>query len=245
MNPTLDFRKARAPVSVWGTGDWHLSSTAHDAALFTKHFNRAVDEHWHLLHVGDGLEMVTPSSRVAQRGALNEQTALPAEQREILIGYLRKLTGKGFILAGNHELRVDMATGLDFIKTVTDAKGVSIEPLSEPGVVDILVGSQTYHVYVHHGEGPVVNPISLFDRIQRDVEGLDLILAGHIHSSTSDPAEVDTPTGARVIHRLRTGHYLKNPKYVLLRPIARRGARGSWLLTFDPHEHSVQATWLS
>lgn len=239
----LDRSDTRAPLKVWACGDWHGGSTHHDSALFVKHYERAVAERWLMLHLGDALELVTPTSRVALRGALREQIASTEDQRKGFIACLQRLEG-GILLPGNHELRIDMATGLDFIATVTDAVGEKFTPLSEPGFVEIRVGRQKYTVYLHHGEGPIVNVTTLFDRIQRDTEGLDAILTGHVHASTYDPAVVDTPTGTRIIHRLRCGHYLRQPLYAKHRPIARIGAPGSWLLTLDPNEHKITPEWL-
>lgn len=238
----IRLRSAR-DYHAWATGDWHCGSAWCDTDLLTRHRQMAVDGGWGLLHVGDSLEMVTPASRVALRGALREQILDPEQQRQALIGYLRGLR-EGVILPGNHELRIDMMTGLDFIKSVSEAKDVHVRPLTIPQVVRIDAGRQTYHVYLHHGEGPVVSPTTLFDRIQRDVHGLDLILAGHIHASTSDPSEVETPQGPRIVHRLRAGHYLKTPPYALARPITRRGARGSWHLIFRADRHAIDAIWL-
>ena len=239
----LDYAKTRAPLRIWACGDWHVSALTHDAPLFAKHFQRAVKERWPVIHVGDALEMVTPSSRVAQRGALREQTADPEEQRKALITYLKQLAG-GVILPGNHEFRVDMASGLDFIASITDAVGKTFTPLSEPGFIEVRVGKQRYRFYVHHGEGPVVAVTTLFDRLQRDTEGLDAILCGHIHAGTFDPATILTPDGPRSIKRFRTGHYLRPPKYALIRPVSRIGACGSWLLTLDPVEHHIGQEWL-
>jgi hypothetical protein len=243
--PTLDFSASAGPVDVWGTSDWHLGSKDHDAERFERHLERAVEGGWHLLHVGDALELVTPSSRVAQRGALREQVASPEEQRKLLVAALKRLRGQGFLLPGNHEFRIDAATGLDFVASITDAVGDRIRPLDRPQRVRLLVGSQTYDVYLHHGEGPAISPTTLFDRLQRDEEGLDVILAGHIHSTTLDAASVGSPNGHRNVLRLRTGHYLVTPAYQLVKPIARRGAPGSWLLRFYADEHRIDPVWLS
>lgn len=241
MLPTLGSRKPQ-DYHVWATGDWHLGSAWCDRDLLDRHRQRALGGHWGLLHVGDGLEMVTPLSRVATRGALRDQILDPEQQRQLLVQYLAGF--EGFILPGNHEFRIDMATGLDFMRAITEAKGVSVRPLPLPQAVRIVAGRQEYIVYLHHGEGPVVSPTTLFDRLQRDVEGVDVILAGHIHAATSDPAEVDTPKGPRIVHRLRTGHYLKTPPYALVRPVARRGRRGSWHLIFHADRHSVTCEWM-
>jgi hypothetical protein len=239
---TLDHARRRAPLTIWATGDWHLGSAYHDAALFRLHFGRAVRERWLVVHVGDALEMVTPTSGVAGRGALIEQIVPPEEQRQLLVAHLKQLAG-GVILGGNHEFRIDAKTGLNFIRTVTDA-APHIVPLAEPGLVRLVVGSQTYHLYVHHGEGPTVVVTTLFDRIQRDIEGVDAIVCGHVHASTLDPAVVTTPGGERVVWRLRVGHYLRQPAYAKVRPIARVGARGSWAITFGHRRHQIEPRWL-
>jgi hypothetical protein len=234
-----------APARVWATADWHLGHVDHAADLFAAHKRQAVDEGWHLIHAGDALEMVTPASRVARRGGLTDQRFPPEEQRWLLIDTLKQIRGRGVILPGNHEFRVDMATGLDFVRSVTDAVGDRIVPMERPGRVRFVVGDQAYDLYVHHGEGPFVSPITLFDRIQRDEDGLDAILAGHVHASTFDPALVGTPQGDRVVLRIRLGHYLRPPRYQVVRPVARRGAPGSWLLTLHARTHLIEAQWLT
>lgn len=196
-----------------------------------------------VLHIGDALEMVTATSRVAQRGALRDQTADPETQRKTLIAHLKRLKG-GTILPGNHEFRIDMATGLDFMASIVDAVGSKFQAMDQPGYVAIKVGKQTYTFYKHHGEGPVAAVTTLFDRIQRDTEGIDAILCGHVHAGTFDPAIKFTPQGHRTILRFRVGHYLVAPKYALVRPVSRMGAPGSWLLTLDPNTHSIKSEWL-
>lgn len=239
----LDHRKARQPLKVWLCGDWHISSISHHSALFEKHFNRAVKEQWTVMHIGDALEMVTASSKVAQRGALRDQTADPETQRQTLITHLKKLKG-GTILPGNHEFRIDAVTGLDFMQSIVDAVGPSFQAMDSPGMIDVRVGKQSYVFYAHHGEGPVAAVTTLFDRLQRDTEGLDAIVCGHVHAGTFDPAIKMTPTGHRTVFRYRVGHYLLAPKYALVRPVSRIGACGSWLLTLDPNTHSITSEWL-
>ena len=233
----------RGPLKVWCCGDLHIGAETHDALLFARHYARAVVEGWLMINLGDSLELVTPSSRVAQRGALREQTMTVEQQRKVLCQYLRGLAG-GILLPGNHDYRVDMATGLDFTAMMAELAGPKWQVLPHAGFVRLNAGKQSYTAYCHHGEGPVVSPTSLFDRLQRDTGDLDLILAGHIHAGTFDPAFRMTPEGGKVVHRIRTGHYLKPPRYALDRPISRIGPCGSWLLTFDAKHHLIESTWL-
>lgn len=227
----------------WLTGDWHLGNKHHDTSLFTSHFDQALAENWGLIHTGDALEMVTVSAGVAQKGAMRDQFLDPKEQRALLKSILSKFSAPGVILPGNHEFRIDAKTGLDFIADVCE--GVSnIHALEIPSIVAVKARKHIYHLYLHHGEGPAVSPVTLFDRLQRDVEGIDIIAAGHIHCSTFDPAHVEGLAGERTVHRIRVGHYLKPAPYTLVRPVARRGARGSWLLEFGTEERWIRPTWL-
>jgi hypothetical protein len=226
----------------WATGDWHIGQAQHYAPLFDKHFQQAVSERWQLLHVGDAVEMLIWRG-VVQSARLFEQKLSPEEQREELIACLSKLAG-GVYLAGTHELRVDRATGLDFVKGVAQASGGRIIPLYIPQAIEVVVGKQPYVVFLHHGEGPIVSPTTLFDRIQRDVEGVDLIIAGHIHAATFDPAVVETTRGNRTIYRLRAGHYLQMPAYQRIRPIVRWGACGSYVVKLCGNERKIDVRWL-
>jgi len=253
----LDYSDATEPVRGWATGDWHRWSKFHADQMFERHLQRALDEAWFLMHVGDALEMTTPTSKVMTSGAMQDQTANPEDQRKDLVRILRmfrdaapvtpQATKKGVILGGNHEFRVDSKTGLDFIASVTDAVGDAIAPMSIPGIIEIRVGQNTWWGYMHHGEGPGTNPLTLADRIQRDVQGIDFILSGHIHCDTFDPAMVVTPQGYQKVTRIRCGHYLFNPPYQMRRPTTRMAPPGSWLLTLypdRPKERAAEWTWM-
>jgi len=197
-----------------------------------------------MIHLGDALELVTPSCRIARRGGLREQTIQTEAQRQIFVGYLRDLAG-GLILPGNHELRIDMETGLDFVGLVTDSTRGRFVALQEPGLITLRVGAVDYHGVLHHGEGPVVNPSALLDRLQRDTEGIDFIACGHIHQTVFHPTEVFSPSGTRTIQRFRVGHYLRRPTYAAVRPISTSGPTGAWHLTFDPRVRRIESAWLA
>lgn len=239
----IDLRDAKSPQKFWATGDWHIGHEDHAEDLFRAHLERAVREGWHLLHVGDSMEMVIPASKLTTSGAMSEQKMSPEEQRKELISILKRLKGKGVMLPGNHERRIDKATGMNFVSMILQSFN-NIVPMEDPGMVQILVGSQRYNVVMHHGEGPVVSPITLLDRLQRDYEDADLIIAGHIHAGTFDPAYKVTSKDGRTVLRLRVGHYLMNPRYAIERPIARIGAPGSWLLVMHHDRKLIEPQWM-
>jgi predicted phosphodiesterase len=238
--PRLDLSDKRK-AQFWVLGDTHIGSTFHLSRAFSEH--RKLLAGSYVIHVGDALELVTPVSAVAHKGALREQVLPIEEQRKLFVEFLRDFPG-GVVLPGNHEFRIDAVTGLNFIQTVVDAVGKRYVVLEIPGMVHIRVGKVDYHVVVHHGEGPYVSPTTLFDRLQRDYEGADIIVAGHIHASTFDPAVVRGPRGERIVWRLRVGHYVAPPRYALVRPVTRMGAPGSWILTLSGEGKSVTAQWL-
>lgn len=128
--------KGNGPLKVWCCGDLHIGAETHDAALFARHYARAQDEGWLVLNLGDSLELVTPTSRVAQKGALRDQIMSIEEQRQALAQYLRGLKG-GILLPGNHDHRIDMATGLDFIAMMAELAGPQWQVLSHAGFVRI------------------------------------------------------------------------------------------------------------
>lgn len=243
IDHTLARLRLRAPATLWVTADWHRGHVSHDTALFHEHYNAAVEGGWTIIHLGDALELVTPASRIAQRGGLAEQTVPPEEQRVELIGLLRSFR-YGVIGPGNHETRVDFQSGMNFIQSIVDAKDVRVKAVPWPGFVRVEVGRVVYHLYCHHGEGPIVNPFALHDRLMMNTEGADIIVAGHSHASSSDVAEVIAPDGERSIYRLRAGHYLRAPQYALRRPITRLGARGSWAVTLDGKCRQITTRWL-
>lgn len=236
--------RLRPPARVWVTGDWHAHHAQHASALFEAHYARAVAERWYLVHVGDALEMVTPSSRVAHKGALADQTASPEEQRQWLIDRLRRIH-HGIVGPGNHETRIDFAVGINFIKSITDAEGMRVRAVEWPGFIELRVGRVTYYIYVHHGEGPTVNPFTLHDRLLMNTEAADVIVAGHIHQSANDVVVIESPHGPREVIRLRAGHYLDRPRYQMIRPLGRIGAPGSWLLTLDGDAKQIRVERLS
>jgi predicted phosphodiesterase len=238
--PRLDLSDKKE-VQFWVLGDTHIGSAFHLSRAFSEH--RRLLAGSYVIHVGDALEMVTPASPIALKGALREQILSVEEQRKLFVEFLRDFPG-GIVLPGNHEFRIDAVTGLNFVQTVVDAVGGKYIVLEAPGMVNIRVGEVNYYVVVHHGEGPYVSPTTLFDRLQRDYEGADIIVAGHIHSSTFDPAIVRGPKGDRIVWRIRVGHYVAPPRYALVKPVARMGAPGSWVLTLSGKEKNVSAQWL-
>jgi hypothetical protein len=239
---TIVCKHAKETVTLWVTGDWHLGHQRHLADLFRRHFQAAVTRRYPTIHVGDGVENVIPASGVARKGGLAEQALPPEEQRLLLIQHLQQLA-RVVYLRGNHERRDDVVTGKDFVAMVSALAGRHVTALRTPGIVTVQAGRQTYRFYVHHGEGPTVNPYTLLDRIQRDTDGLDGILAGHIHTGAVQMAQKITPDGPRTILRLRVGHYLAVPEYALERPVAPVGAPGSWLLHLDCRAHRVRPEW--
>jgi predicted phosphodiesterase len=244
----ITFHAQRRPVlKVWVTGDWHVGHRQHYSSLLGDHLKFAEKEKWLMLHAGDSLELVTPTSSVARRGALIDQSIPVEEQRQYLQGVLKRINA-GVYLVGNHEQRIDAATGLDFVAMLASANP-RIVPLTVPDIVCVIVGNQSYFIYLHHGEGPSVNPLTLHDRLQRDVHGVDVIVGGHIHRSTVDTVLVQTPEGVSEVLRFRAGHYLGGdtwiaPQYYLRRPVGPSGTPGSWLLTLHGKAHKIDFAWL-
>jgi len=238
---TIDRSDIEEDLVGWGTGDWHGGSRFHDEVTFEKHWAWAVDAKAVLFHVGDALEMTTITSKVASKGALLDQVWTTEQQREWAIMRLSHMDD-GVFLAGNHEQRIDNTTGLNFAKSL--AENTKVKPLDVPGFVRVLVGDQQYNVLMHHGEGPAANPATLANRLQSIYEGADLVLAGHIHSADSNPVEMRTVDGPRHVQRLRVGHYLDFPPYVMRRPTTTLSPVGSWRLRFRHDIHRIETEWM-
>ncbi len=242
------------PVPVWFTTDWHIGHEAHADKLLDGQLLRAEKEGWRANHLGDGPEQVGAGDKVAGYGALWTQKLPPIEQRKQLAQMVSRVKFD-ILFPGNHDRRVDAKHGISYVETVVDKANLlraergdphRSDWMARPGFLtyrlvrtDGYAPVQEYVFFLHHGEGPVINPFTLLSRIQSRVEGVDAILTGHTHELAMRPIVVRGPGRERTVLWMRCGHYLSNPDYAATRPITTEGAAGSILLWLHTDQHKI------
>lgn len=220
---------------VWLVGDVQWGHIDVDKTKFKSHLKRAREEGWRVVSIGDLVENVSMSSKVARYGALHEQESedgvptLNKQMREML-ELLRGLPIDGHV-TGNHESR-SLSAAFDPAMAMADAFGCLY--LEDGGFVVYHTSGGPVPIFVHHGEGPVVSPVTLFDRLERNHPGCAVYAAGHTHHLLAQAITVATWQGMKPVWRVRTGSYLRYPRYATRRPIIPSSETGSALLTISP-----------
>ena len=135
-------------VRIMATGDWHLGAPTCDEQKIREDLERAVNNHWYVLCMGDQLEMAT---RTSPGSGVYEQIP-PEKQIERIVEILQPVNDAGLLVgvhSGNHEGRVSKAAGLDITKMICRILGTRY--LAHAAMHNWKVGKQSYTVYSTHG----------------------------------------------------------------------------------------------
>lgn len=230
--------ESKRPVAVWLLSDTHHGHVAHDAKLYQSHVEAARRARARVLFLGDALEAVTTGGKVANLGGHFDQTMSIGDQEDAFIDSMAGLRVLACV-EGNHEARVTRTTGTSPFKNITRIlsarQGYPCDFLQHGGHVAIRVGTQTYRLVIHHGEG---GPTTFFRYLQRDFPGADLYAGGHTHELASAEYFVHGDKGPRRVTTVRTGSYLAFPSYAASKPTTGGiPATGSYLLWLRPDRH--------
>jgi hypothetical protein len=112
-----------------------------------------------------------------------------SEQLKRLFKMLKPLADNKKILGmitGNHEMRVAYSTSLNPVELIADELGVPY--FGYQGYVTVKVGSQIYHLFLHHGAGGGCSPAGKLNamRALNKVAIADVYLSGHTHGKLYD-----------------------------------------------------------
>lgn len=132
--------------------------------------------------LGDIAETATKTSVGA--AMFEEEYHIP-QQLDMMVDTLTPLASEGKVFGvtvGNHEVRVAQTVGLNPMEIM--ARELGIPYLGYQGYVKIQVGSQNYHVMLHHGAGGGSTTGAKANAAEKlnKVAIADLYLSGHTHS---------------------------------------------------------------
>ena len=244
-NVTIDCNSTR-PAAFWLLSDVHFGHVAHDSELFQRHRALAKAARARILFLGDALESVNTSSKVAQVGGHFEQVGTIGDQRRQF-----EEAVKGFrtivVIDGNHERRIVKETGESPLEVaaanISRQQRYPCHYFPHGVFVTINLGSQTYTLVLHHGEG---GGTTFFKHLARDYSGADLYAGGHSHALMQEETLVHRPHGTERVLNVRTGSYLKLPSYAWDKPMSGPiPPTGSWLLWLRPDRFQMTLEKLS
>ena len=208
----------KALVKSWGAdqesirigplSDIHLGSPQFSERAFTQFLDQVEgDPDFYLVLNGDYIENITRSSI----GELWEQRMTPSEQiREVAARLMRVKDRILCVTEGNHELRSRKETSFEPARMLVEKMGLAEELYQPEGaVVVVRLGycsrenrktPMVYTLYVTHGSTGGRLPgakIVAADRLGQVVEGVDVVVMGHVHdmiSRKTSVMRVDTHT---------------------------------------------------
>lgn len=188
-------------------GDVHVGARTMDLDKFTEHLKLVKKEKGGIVFMGDALENVTSSSKVAQAGAVFEQFnpdgASPISWQ--FDAFLELMKGHRVLgmLNGNHEERI-RREGLDITGLLADRLGAK-----NLGVLaSIKMGKGSF--LVSHGEGAGGKHL---EYRMRDYGFHDVVAGGHNHQLSAHVIKQMDKTG----YLIRTGSYLRTARYAMTR----------------------------
>lgn len=223
------------PQAIWVLSDLHLGHVAFDKELFERDLAMAKKARARVLFLGDALEAVTTGSKVANLGGMFDQTCSIGDQEDMFMDYMNGMRVLACV-EGNHEARITRTTGTSPFRNIcrflTARQNYRCAFLPHGGYVKVKVGSQTYPIVAHHGEGPA----AYFKLMKRDWPDGEIFVAGHTHELCQSEQVVRRLDGTRQRYlTCRTGSYLDDPSYAATRPTSGGiPATGSHLLWLYP-----------
>lgn len=212
------FKNASAKeIEIIPVGDIHIGQKAHKGRHFLKtlqYIQAKKNRYW--FYMGDGPENAMPGEGTM----LYDQSMMPNEQMQALIGHFKKISGKclGGII-GNHEMRSIRTALMDPVSQMFSALGILERYFSVGGMFRAIVGSQQYYLTFYHGyKGSKNNPFIEFPDRQETHPESDIICLGHTHNLCYRPNVCLTIDDKNQEHALmkywvRTGTYLGYADY--------------------------------
>lgn len=230
---TLKLQKGKDYSEVIFFGDVHYGARECAAEKAKAMLDYCYDHNIYIFLMGDLLESGLKTSVGA---SVYRQTINPQKQLEDIEEFLKPLAEKDLILGaldGNHEIRIEKATGVNITKLLCRMLDI---PYLESACWNLFrVGKQNYTVYTLHGSTGsrfIHTKLKALADISHSFDA-DLLCMGHVHS-LADTAQLvqqvnmrNKTVEERRKHLLLTGSYLEYEKsYVQERgyPLSKLGS---------------------
>lgn len=222
-------------IDIVALGDSHYGDNLCDRAMFKRVVNRiATEKDTYAILTGDLLNVGIAESVTGSYGSETLGDELD-EVCEVLKPIKDKIIG---FVSSNHHSRVERKTGLSIDKEIASRLG--IEYMGHVGILNVVCGSSSYFIAIHHGAGggrtmgAKANEIKHLEEI---VPGCDIYLQGHTHTfqhyvqssfcinrHRAKVDKVDT-------HFITTGHYLDYEKGYAAEMKLRPSVKGSAMIS--------------
>jgi len=229
--------------------DVHVGSPQCDEAKFARMLDYCLENELYVFLLGD---LIENAHRQSVGAGVYEQLENAQSQHERVVEYLRPLAEKNLIigsLAGNHEDRTYMLSGVDVSKAL--CRELNIPYLGSACWNYWRVGNCSYRIYTLHGSSGsryVHTKLKALTDISHSFDA-DLIAMGHVHECTDTAQTVqyyDSRTKTvreRKKFLLITGHYLSyDGSYAQAKgmPISKMG---SPKVKFYADKHDIHISW--
>lgn len=161
--------------------DLHLGHAGVDLDALASHLDFIDNTPVYTMWVGDLGDFFLP--KAIPSGMLGD-VITPAEQLEALTELLTSYASKSLAVVNDpsHPGWVNKTAGLDVYEIAT--RGIDIPLLNTGGIVELVVGSQTYRISVFHkihSYNSSLNRLNAHHRIRELHTDVDCVIAGHRH----------------------------------------------------------------
>ena len=214
---TLQVKRGKDYAEVIFLGDVHYGSPQCDVERFKRMVDYCVKSNTPVLLMGDLIELAT---RHSVGSGVYEQEFPGQTQYEQMVEWLRPLANKKLILgslAGNHEDRAYVLSGVDVAKAI--CRELSIPHLGHACWNLFSVGSQNYSIYSLHGRSGARFDGTALLALERLAAPFhcDVVCMGHMHKIVSSSILMQMVRNGQVVehkkHLVITGSYLKYGGY--------------------------------
>ena len=238
---------SKGRVRIMATGDWHLGSLNCDEDRVRRDLQRAIDNNWYVICMGDQLETATKSS---PGSGVFEQDE-PDEQINRIVELLKPVADAGLLIGihhGNHENRIVNLAGVNVTKMVCRILGCKY--LNHAAMHNWKVGKQSYTAYSTHGSSGSRLP---WTKVKAAIDcfrfvDAELVLYAHTHGldhATQLYQRVDKKN-RKVEHGIRhavlTGSYLRYPGSYAEQKNYPPVPMGCALITLFADHHEIRVT---
>lgn len=198
-------------MRLYPIGDIHIGAWGFDKKAFIEYINEiANDDKAIVIILGDIIDNAT----IGSKGNPYSQTITPQLQKEKAIELLYPIRDKIlFVCAGNHCERTYKQTGNDIMYDICMGLGVLDRYHPAAGYIKLIVGTATYSIYATHNLGKGEAKLT---KMAKSFTGIDLFLAGHIHTPKLIPVTQKVYGGAQIDSMvLIVAAWLKDENYAV------------------------------
>lgn len=239
--PTIKISE-RYVTEIWVMSDVHFGHKNFDGEHFDIYMNWLAKGYHKMIGLGDYLESAYPGN--AGGKMMWDQIMTPKEQLKLFSERLKPFKNKIVGLAtGNHERRLRHDSSIDSAELLCELIGVPF--LGYTGWLCLDSGHVQYYIHYHHGTGSSITAEYQLRKLENaGYHGTDIRIIGHGHCLAWLPkthmlVNRDKRTvERRVTHEVRTGGFLKDPEYAVIKmfPVS---SIGSPILRLHPKKKIV------